>query len=95
MQLTKRKAIRSSDFIVKGGGIRDELPPQAKAKFIANQGQMTPNKSLQVMAQFLVVTVLKWFLWDLVTCRQAAEHDVPPGILAGLLEQESGYAGSD
>ena len=78
----------------KGGEIiRDELPPQAKAKFIANQGQMTPNKSLQVMAQIpggYRPEMVPMGFGELVG-KAAEKHDIPPGILAGLLEQESGY----
>ena len=78
----------------KGGEIiRDELPPQAKAEFIANQGQMTPNKSLQVMAQIpggYRPEMVPMGFGELVG-KAAEKHDIPPGILAGLLEQESGY----
>ena len=78
----------------KGGEIiRDELPPQAKAKFIANQEQMTPNKSLQVMAQIpggYRPEMVPMGFGELVG-KAAEKHDIPPGILAGLLEQESGY----
>ena len=78
----------------KGGEIiRDELPPQAKAKFIANQGQMTPNKSLQIMAQIpggYRPEMVPMGFGELVG-KAAKQYDIPPGILAGLLEQESGY----
>jgi soluble lytic murein transglycosylase-like protein len=73
--------------------IRDDLPPQAKAKFLSNQGQMTPNVSLQVMSllpgDYRPEMVPSGY-GDLVA-KAAQQYDIPPAILAGLLEQESGY----
>ena len=73
--------------------IRDDLPPQAKAKFLRSQGQMTPNVSLQVMSQlpgdFRPEMVPMGFG---ETIQKAAEKEnIPPAILAGLLEQETRY----
>ncbi len=73
--------------------IRDDLPAQAKAKFLSNQGQMTPNVSLQVMSllpgDYRPEMVPSGY-GDLVA-KAAQQYDIPPAILAGLLEQESGY----
>jgi len=73
--------------------IRDDLPPQAKAKFLSNQGQMTPNVSLQVMSQLpgdYRPEMVPMGYGDVVA-KAAKQYDIPPAILAGLLEQESGY----
>jgi len=73
--------------------IRDDLPPQAKAKFLSNQGQMTPNISLQVMSQLpgdYRPEMVPMGFGNLVA-NAAKQYDIPPAILAGLLEQESGY----
>lgn len=73
--------------------IRDDLPPQAKAKFLRSQGQMTPNLSLQVMSQLpgdYRPEMVPSGYGDLVA-KAAQQYDIPPAILAGLLEQESGY----
>jgi soluble lytic murein transglycosylase-like protein len=73
--------------------IKDDLPPQAKAKFLSNQGQMTPNVSLQVMSQLpgdYRPEMVPSGYGDLVA-KAAQQYDIPPAILAGLLEQESGY----
>ena len=73
--------------------IRDNLPPQAKAKFLRSQGQMTPNLSLQVMSQLpgdYRPEMVPSGYGDLVA-KAAQQYDIPPAILAGLLEQESGY----
>ena len=73
--------------------IRDELPPQAKSKYLSRLGQMTPNTSLQVMSQ-----VPGGYRPEMVpmgfgeTIQKAAEKEkIPPAILAGLLEQESRF----
>ena len=73
--------------------IRDDLPPQAKAKFLRSQGQMTPNVSLQVMSQ-----LPGDYRPEMVplgfgeTIQKAAEKEnIPPAILAGLLHQETHY----
>lgn len=73
--------------------IRDDLPPQAKAKFLRSQGQMTPNVSLQVMSQlpgdYRPEMVPMGFG---ETIQKAAEKEnIPPAILAGLLHQETHY----
>lgn len=73
--------------------IRDDLPPQAKAKFLRSQGQMTPNVSLQVMSQLpgdYRPEMVPMGYGDIVA-KAAKQYDIPPAILAGLLEQESGY----
>jgi len=73
--------------------IRNDLPPQAKAKFFSNQGQMTPNVSLQVMSQLpgdYRPEMVPMGYGDVVA-KAAKQYDIPPAILAGLLEQESGY----
>ena len=73
--------------------IRDDLPPQAKAKFLRSQGQMTPNVSLQVMSQLpgdYRPEMVPSGYGDIVG-KAAKQYDIPAAILAGLLEQESGY----
>lgn len=73
--------------------IKDDLPPQAKAKFLSNQGQMTPNISLQVMSQLpgdYRPEMVPMGFGNLVA-NAAQQYNIPPAILAGLLEQESGY----
>lgn len=73
--------------------IRDDLSPQAKAKFLRSQGQMTPNVSLQVMSQLpgdYRPEMVPSGYGDIVG-KAAKQYDIPAAILAGLLEQESGY----
>lgn len=76
----------------KGGEIlRDELPPQAKAKSLLEP--LTPNGSVRVLAQLpggYRPEMVPMGFGELVG-KAAEKHDIPPGILAGLLEQESGY----
>ena len=76
----------------KGGEIlRDELPPQAKAKSLLEP--LTPNGSVRVLAQLpggYRPEIVPMGFGELVG-KAAEKHDIPPGILAGLLEQESGY----
>lgn len=73
--------------------IRDELPPQAKSKYLSRLGQMTPNTSLQVMSQvpsgYRPEMVPMGF--GEIIAKAADKYDIPPGILAALLEQESAY----
>ena len=70
--------------------IRDNLPPQAKALHLANQGQMTPNISLRVTSALpgdFHPEILPFGIGE--TVQKAGEkHNIPPAILAGLLEQE-------
>ena len=73
--------------------IRDDLPPQAKAQFLANQDQMTPNISLRVTSALpgdFHPEILPFGIGE--TVKKAGEkHDIPPAILAGLLEQETQF----
>lgn len=73
--------------------IRDELPPQAKSKYLSRLGQMTPNTSLQVMSQIpggYRPEIVPLGFGDIIA-EAADKYDIPPGILAALLEQESAY----
>ena len=73
--------------------IRDDLPPQAKAEFLANQDQMTPNITLRVTSALpgdFHPEILPFGIGE--TVKKAGEkHDIPPAILAGLLEQETQF----
>jgi len=73
--------------------IRDNLPPQAKALHLANQGQMTPNISLRVTSALpgdFHPEILPFGIGE--TVQKAGEkHNIPPAILAGLLEQETEF----
>jgi soluble lytic murein transglycosylase-like protein len=73
--------------------IRDDLPSQAKATYLSRQHQMTPETSLQVLSQLpgdYRPEMVPMGYGDLVA-KAAEQYDIPPAILAGLLEQESGY----
>ena len=73
--------------------IRDELPPQAKSKYLSRLGQMTPNTSLQVMSQIpggYRPEIVPLGFGDIIA-EAADKYDIPPGIIAALLEQESAY----
>ena len=73
--------------------IRDELPPQAKAKYFSRLGQVTPNTSLQVMSQIpggYRPEMVPMGFGEIIS-EAAEKYDIPPGILAALLEQESEY----
>lgn len=73
--------------------IRDELPPQAKAKYFSRLGQMTPNTSLQVMSQIpggYRPEMVPMGFGEIIS-KAAEKYNIPPGILAALLEQESAY----
>ena len=73
--------------------IRDELPPQAKSKYFSRLDQMTPNTSLQVMSQIpggYRPEMVPMGFGEIIS-KAAEKYDIPPGILAALLEQESAY----
>ena len=74
--------------------IRDDLPAQAKATYLSRQHQMTPLTTLQVLSQLpgdYRPEMVPSGYGDLVA-KAAQQYDIPPAILAGLLEQESGYS---
>ena len=73
--------------------IRDDLPPQAKALHLANQDQMTPKLSLRVASALpgdYHSEIVPMGFGEIIK-KAADKHNIPPSILAGLLEQESGY----
>ena len=73
--------------------IRDDLPPQAKAKFLRSQGQMTPNVSLQVMSHLpgdYRPEMVPLGFGETIQ-KAATKENIPPAILAGLLHQETHY----
>ena len=73
--------------------IRDDLPPQAKALHLANQGQETPNISLRVTSALpgdYHPEIVPLGFGKLIG-ESAEKYDIPAAILAGLFEQESGF----